>query len=495
MKYLFNTNIKYMTNCGDRFIVTLADVDGKRKKSLMDEFGRISDDVYYDLKARLFDDFFDAQLDYQTNILLDRNGNVIFKGHYEVHPFKDGVALMQYDYRDRCYFLSETGEVFGEEFADVCGFANGLGVVELQNGKFCFVDRAMNIVSAEFEDVNPFTNPEYTSAVIDGKRVIIDRNYQVVSDGFIDENGKKQPYDQIMLIDENNIIWHKDKQNGVEEPYSYISIDGKKLGKSHKMIHGFCDGISRVQDKEGTSFVDLSGEYITTEHFLDMGNFSEGFGLVGYFETPDNQVVAIIKKDGSLLELKSSYFKKQTGYKKYFAEAINPFSDGFASIMLRANNYQIVKPDGTVLSTKYKGLGTFHSGCASFLSETGKTTFLRTNLERFKKEFDSAYIFEGEFAKVVYNGRLDAVNTYEIMLSDISRFVFEIEQNPSSIKNLSDEILLDENLLKTLISYASHLAELRQDKDFAANAEKIIQKLFDRALALKTQNGKIQSND
>ena len=495
MKYLFNTDIKFMTNCGDRFIVTLADAEGKRKKSLMDEFGRISNDVYYNLSARLFDNFFDAQLDYNTNLLLDRDGKVIFKGHYEIHSFHDGIALMQYSYRDRCYFLTETGDVLGEEFADVCGFENGLGVVELANGKYCFVDRLMNIVSKEFEDVNPFSNPEYTSAVVDGKTVVIDRNYQVVSDGYIDENGEKQPYDQIMLIDENNIIWHKNREKGVAEPYSYISVDGKKLGKSHKMIHGFCDGISRVQDAEGTSFVDLSGEYITKEHYLDMGNFEEGFALVGYFERPDNQVVAILKKDGSLLELKSSYFKKQTGYKKYFVEAANPFSNGLASIMLRANNYQIVKPDGTVLPAKYKGLGMFHSGCASFTNENGKSTFLRTSLERFKKEFDSASHFEGDFAKVVYNGRLDAVKTTEVMLSDISRFVFEIEQNPSSIKNLSNDILLDEELLKTLISYATYVAEIKQDKEYALAAEKIIQKLYERALALKEQVGKVQSND
>ncbi len=491
MDYLFNTKIKNITQTeGDRFVVTLDDVQKSEQMALMDDLGRISADRYYSISKRLFDDFYDAEISFNNNVLIDKNGRVICRDYYEVHSFNDGVAVLEKERNSRAVFLTSEGKILGQEFLDVIGFANGRGVVQLHNGKFCLVDKNMEIISPTFDYIYPFYNKDYTTAVISQKTVILDSDLKVVSNGYFDENGKKHSYENVMLIDENNIIWHRTNNREDKTPFCYISVDGKKLGASHTMLHGYSEGISRVQDLEGTSYVDLEGNYITDKHFINSTNFSGGFAVVGAFDDDGEFIFAYLKKDGTLLHLKAPYFANHPEKSSYWVESANDFTDGLGSIIIKGNDRKIINTNGEVLKGSYSWLGLFSNGFAPYQKKNGKVTFINTKLNSFEKEFDSATHFMGDFAVVKYNGKYDAVKSNETMLSEISELASKIEADPISVSMLTDDALFDQKLVSTLISYAKFIALNKQDQNTIQMISKIELELLKRGKFISKEKQK-----
>ncbi len=478
MRYLYNTDVKSInqTDSGDMFIVTMVDAAEKYSKTLMDNLGRICDFSYQDIEKRLFDEFFEAKIDTFDYAIIDKTGREIIRYKYrdEVYSFNDGIAVFKSHEANRSYFLSESGELLGQEFEDVEGFFNGTGSVKLLNGKYVLVDREMKIISPEFDYVAPFINEKYTYAEIQGKTCIIDRNFNVVSDKIVDKNGNEEPYSIIFDIDDNDIIIHQKKFADGKTRYCYASIDGKQLGEYHSMVAGFSDGISRVFDEnvKGSRYVDLSGEYITENAYINCGNFHEGFAVVGAFDKNGEFIFAFLKKDGTLAKFDIPKAKQEAGFDGVWFPFASDFSEGAGLVMFDGNRRYPVTHDGKVLKGSML-LESRHSGFASYQTKSKKRSFVDSQNQSFKTEFDSVGHFKKNLAVVSIDGRVDAVSVSEMLLSTISQIAEEIEKNPKYIIMLPKEVFKDRVLVLSLLDLAEEVAMAQNNVDYLAAKERI----------------------
>lgn len=486
MRYLHKTPISYISQDGDRFIVSILRDDKVREYALMDEFGRISSKGYYNLSKRQFDDYFTAQPDPNTQIVINNNGQEIFKcsSRDEIHAFHEGIAVYEGYKSTRNYYLTEDGKLIGDEFKNVHGFANGLGVVELQNGKFAMVDKDMRVVTKEYEYLHPFFNKNYTAAKIDGKFVVIDREFNVVSEGIKNQSGDIEPYAFIAYIDEENVIHHYNPERKGNKPWSLVGINGNKLGDDHDFVGNFVEGAARVHDKEGTRYVDTNGNYIGKGYFINCSDFSEGLAVVGGFDENGEHIFAYMKKDGSFLELDSAYLQKHPEVSRVWFGYLCDFSEGVGSVIVKGKTRQVVGHDGKILKGKHM-LGLFHDGFATYETSSGKWSYVSPKMEEFDREFDHAYHFENGRA-VVADGKLyDVITTKQIMLSEISKFVELIEINPRNIENIPDKFYLDEKLITDLFAIALDSATVLEDADFLKKADKISARILAKIEEMK----------
>ena len=487
MKYLHELKLNSITEAGnDRFIVSFLSSDQKSRRVLVDGLGRVVSEEYRDISKRMFDDCYDVETDdYKTKIVLNNDGKVIYFGKEKVHSFSDDVAVLEDRKTKKTCWIDKTGRVFGTQFCSVSSFVNNSGVVKLDNGKYCLVDRNMQIISPEFDYLHPYFNPNYTFAVIDEKVVIIDRNFNICCDKITDENGNTQPFENILFIDENNIIWHMSESG--ENKYCYVDTSGKKLGQDHEFIHGFSEGISRVQDKDGTRYVDLSGKYITDRSFVNASNFCGGYAIVGDFDNNGEHIFAYLKKDGTYLKLKSKYLQTHPNVSDTWFAVTGEFHEKHAWVNIKGNSRQIIDDNGNVLNGMYYWLGAFCSGLAKHEKKNGKWTFVNLQSENFESEFDSANDFVGDFAVIKNNGIYDAVKTNELLLSEISSIAHQIEVNPRNVLNIPEKFFKDEKLVERLFEHSLDCAAAAGDQEYLHDTKRYTDFLT-KKLEYKSEN-------
>lgn len=486
MRYLFQTPARYIEQTeDDRFIVSVLHEKGVREQALMDEFGRILDTGYYDISKRDFDEFYEAKIDVSTKVIIDKNGREFFRcgSRDKVYAFRDGYAVFEKYDLSRRYYVTTSGDIIGHQFKNVMGFANGLGVVQLENGKYVFIDASMNVSSPEFDFVLPFKNKDFTVAQINGKFIIIDRAFNVVSTGIKNEKGEVEPYSFIMKIDDNNIVHHRNIETDGPQ-CCFVDVFGNKLGTNHVRLNDFVEGIARVEDLEGTSYVNLQGEYITSEHFINCSDFSEGIAVVGKAFSDEEHLFALMRKDGTFVQIQSTYMKNNPQYEGVWVESANDFSEGICTLIVHGEVRRAVTPEGKVLKGK-RWLGSFHSGLAYYQSSPKKWSFVRKNFESFEQEFDDVSYFKGKFAVVANNKRYDVIKTNELMLSEISELVAEIERNPKNIVRVPDKFYLDEELMASLFQIALDVATQTEDKEFLAHSKLISERIAEKIKEIK----------
>lgn len=495
MRYLFNTPVDSIKHVdGDRYIVVIRRADKIREWALMDEFGRILDKGYYNLSKRK-DGFYEAEIDPKTKIIINENGNEIFRcpdSRDKVYAFYDGIAVYQGFRAERRYYVTDNGEFWGDEFKTVGGFANGLGVVVLNNGNYVMVDKNMQIASPEFEFLYPFFNKDFTIAMLDGKFVIINSDFQIVSRGIKNENGEIEPYGFIYGIDENGIMYHQ-ATNGEKLAWSYVDVYGNRHGGMHKFISPFVEGIGRVQDEEGTSYVNMQGEYITDEHFINCSDFSEGFAVVGKPKSavstgitdPDvEQVFAFMRKDGSFLELDSGYLKKNPERSKIWFPYAADFSEGIGSVIISGNLIHGVTAEGKVLKGKGR-LGLFHEGMAYYAVSNKKWSYVNIKFETIDEEFDSVSAFKNGYGVVSKDKNYDAIRRSQIRLSEVSAVVAQIDTNPYNILKLPEKFYFDEELVSKLFEVALDSAKRLGNERFISSSKHISEVLAENVALVK----------
>lgn len=475
MRYLHNEEVTHINyDGGDIFIASISR-GGKYVESVfMDKLGRLSEKGYKNLSKREFDDFYVASTDkFNEEIILDKNGREVIRHNYRdrIHPFSKGIAVYEKYGEKRNYFLTADGKIIGQEFKDVLIFLNGMGTVVLENGKQVLVDENMIIISPEFDMIFPFENERYTWAKIGGNLVIIDREFNVVSTGIKNENGDIEPYKSIFIIDENDIIYHYDSENK-NAPFSIVDINGNKLGKSYKNITKFSEGIARVNDENGTSFIDKTGRRITEKYFINCSEFSDGFACVGRCREDGMHEYAFMRKDGTFLEIDSPYLKKHPELSNVWFEAINPFTEGVGSVNIKGNNFNGVLPDGKVLKSARHRIGLFHDGFAKFESSKDRWSYVDKKFEQIGFEFDHVTLFLSGFAVVADQGRYDVLRKDLRFLSEISKLAERIEKNPKAILNLDDEYYLDEELISMLYVHALDVAVMTENQEFLEFAKR-----------------------
>lgn len=429
MRYFYNTEILSMKECkNDRFIVNT----GKSKHALMDKIGRISDNEYYEIRPRR-DGYFSASFGWRNELLLDSDGRVICEEAKDIDLFSDdGIAVVE-ELDGSKRWLTKDGVKFGDQFADIGGFAGGYGSVKLDDGKWVFIDKNMNVVSPSFDGVRPFFNGgKYTCVLQGNEYFIINKQFEILSG----------PYENIMWFEEENDLFLTSKEDKETNKrfYVYYTPDGQQIGKQYKMVHGFSNGFCRVDDGvKGYNYIDESGKELCKESFMTAGNFGEHFGYVGGFDEKGEHTFAYVRRDGSISENWYPY--------------IGDESEGLLFVMKGSRSY-FMNDKEKIMSKGFKRLNGFNEGIASFESSKNKRTYMDRNFVPFSEEFDSTGTFYGGFGVVRQNGNLDAVNKHQLKLSEISKFADAIEKNPIVVMNLPDKILEDSETTFLLCEHA-----------------------------------------
>ena len=428
MEYFYNSEVQSLSDCKNgRFVAYV----GGYKHVLVDKIGRIVSDKYYRIEPR-HDGYFSASEGYLSEILIDANGRVICPECKKVSWFSDdGIAVVTELDGSKCWLTTE-GFKIQTPFADIGEFSGGFGCVQLDDGKWSYVDRDMNIVDVKFDRTFGFGDGNFAKVVVDEQTFVINKNFQIVCG----------PFENIMWIDEEHgiIASHfKDKETG-KMLYCYYDLQGNKIGKDYKMIHGFVNGLSRVQDESGYTFIDTAGREITDKRFGEAGNFGEHFAWVGGLTADrSDHEYTIIRRDGSL---------HGTWY-----PVVGDEQDGLISVMKGTRSF-LMNTNEKIVSKGFKRLSGFSEGIATFESSPNKRKHMTASQEMFVEEHDRAYAFSDGFGLVVDDGKYDAINKHQHKLSQLSKLAEIIEKEPVKVVEIAESLGEDFESLYLLCEHA-----------------------------------------
>ena len=427
MRYLYNTDILSFEDCiNDRFIVCL----GPSRYSLMDRIGRIADAEYKEIRPR-FDGYFTVKNNWKTEMLMDKDGNIICEESKDIDLFTDDDIALVTELDGSKHWLTKQGVKFGDEFSDIGCFSGGFGCVMREDGSWTYVDKQMRMANVSFDMVMPFQHSiDHTYVKKDGKCYIINKNFEILSG----------PYEDIFWIEkENGLVVAESKNEKGKTVYTYYTPDGKQLSRAYEMVHGFKNGLSRVLTKDGYNFIDETGREICDRYFMTAWNFGEHFAWVCDFDENREFVHNYVRRDGTMPE---TWFP-----------VVGNESEGLMSVMKGTRSYYIDEHE-KIVSKAIKEPGMFHYGVATYSPRKGKVSYLTKEFVPFNEEFDSAYHFSDGFGKIRIGDTYDAINTHQIKISEMSRLASEIELNPISVCNLPSRFLEDTETVFYLCSHA-----------------------------------------
>lgn len=427
MRYFYNTETKYLSECKNgAFIATV----GQYRKAIIDPIGRISDDEYYEIEPR-HDGYFTVRKNYKSESLMDRNGNIIYADAKDIDLFTDDEIALVDKLDGTKRWITKTGFEFGSEYKDLGCFSGGYGVVQNDDDTWSYVDRNLQVVSGKYEKAAPFFHGDFAWVSQNGKKYVINKKFEVLSG----------PYDSILWIEEDGIVVTR-KETEKDDPlkYAYFTAQGKQIGPNFKMVHGFENGLSRVDTGNGYNFVDKQGNLICPRNYIYAQNFGKNYAVVGGFDENGEHTFTFVGKDG----------KEFGGWHP----VVSGESDaGVGFIYHRAKNYY-VDEKGKVISKGFKNAHLFHEGMTYVESSKGKYQFMNEKFELVGEEYDKASYFSEGWA-VVKNGEVeDAVNKKGLKLSQISQIAEKIEQNPIVVLNLPKEVSEDKETSLNLANFA-----------------------------------------
>ncbi len=429
MRYFNECEINSLSACENgRFIANV----GKGKNTLVDQIGRVFDFEFNEIEARS-DGFFAAKTGWVNEMLIDANGNIVCKEAKEIDLFSDdGIALVtELDGSRR--WLTKTGEKFGEQFDGIGCFSGGFGCVMKSDGKWTYVDKNLKMADVSFDGVKPFfRNCPYTTVEIGGGEYVINKSLEVLSG----------PYKNVMWIENNGLVLTSDKNPETNQcTYAYFSADGKPVSKPYKMVFGFVNGLCRVVDEKGHNFIDETGKEISTEYYKMAGNFGERLAYVGGFDENGDFTFTYMRRDGTVFGEWYPVANDET-------EGLISAMKGTKFVVMDAEKEKVISKKG------YKRLGLFHEGLTSFECAKDKYTYMGHDFVPFVEQFDTARPFSEGFGVIKQNGKYDAITKNQIKLSELSVFAKEIEQNPSAVLDLPQNILVDGESAKRLCEHS-----------------------------------------
>lgn len=328
-----------------------------------------------------------------------------------------------------------------KHIAQIRDFHDGLAAVQ-KNGKWGFVNKkGAEVIPCKYTRVGDFS---------DG-RAICENSINVYE--LIDRNGELViPFKYYV----GDLFDHKFSEGlmrvSIRGKWGYIDVDGKEvIPLRYKAAGNFYNGLAKVQDEYGWSFIDKNGVKVVRDiRNLDLDNepadFSEGLARVKtcgrwgyadmtgnifgkYYECAENftEGLAWIKHPNfddqfryhiESLEGRYGSFKPE-GPKCYFIDkkgakvlgpyqGIRSFSEGLAAVM---KNYKwgFIDKNGTVvIPFKYDRVGDFHEGLAAVDIEQnpnrpgGKWGYIDRNGNNITShKYDRAYDFSDGIAKVM----------------------------------------------------------------------------------------------
>lgn len=435
MRYFFEEEVKTLHDCkNDRFVVGVPGY----KQVLVDKIGRIVSDEYKYIKPRS-DGYFEAEIDYKRNILIDGSGRVIVGECLDIDHFTDdGIALVTKQDKKKCW-VTKDGFEFGKEYKNVGVFAGGFGSVQLENDKWVFIDKNFNVVSPQYDKVS-FFDGGYALVQQDKDIFVIDTEFKI----------RSGPYAGVLCVKDGIVAACEKNPENPKLKYAYYTVDGKKLGKSYKLIYTFKNGISRVSTLEGENFIDMQGNELLEKPALMASNFGPRFAYIGKFDENGEHTFMLIDRNGKPA---SDWFAYIGG-----VEDDKPFA-------IKSHKAKYLNNKGVTVGKGYKRLTGLSEGVAHYESSNDKWTFIFEDGHESAEAYDHAGGFSCGYA-VVKNGEVyDAITKAENKLSVISKVAFEIEREPIKVLSVCEKYEDDPEILKFLCEHAIEVLDYAIQSD------------------------------
>lgn len=460
MRYFFEEPIITLNDCrNDKFVAGVPNY----KKVIVDKIGRIVSEEFKNIEPRR-DGFFEVSNDYSTVSLMNGDGKIVIAGCKDIDEFTDdGIALVTKLDGSKCWITKE-GFEFGKEYKNIGVFAGGYGAVQLENGKWTFIDKNFKPAGVTFDKVSYFEG-DYASVMLDGKFYAVDKEFKITAG----------PFEGLIFRQDNIFAVYENEPKDEKLPYAYYTGDGKKIGKNYALVHGFKNGMSRVQTKKGYNFIDLEGNEILTETFMTAGNFGERYACVCKFDENGEHTFNFVDKSGKLL---TDWYPYAGG-----AEDDKPF-------VLKGRKCYYLNEKGKPAGKGYSRLSMTSEGVAHCETSKDKYSYLFENGE-FSEEFDGTSAFYCGFGVVRKDGHYDALNKQGHKLSKISQRASQIEAQPLSVLRFMDEFANDPETLNRLCDYAIEVLDyaLASDRfDSSAKSEFVGDRKMIETLKLKTMS-------
>lgn len=462
MKYFHESEISFLEGCqNNRFIVHF----GKEGCSLMNKIGEISDQRFRKITPRN-DGYFVVEKEFLVDTLIDENCRIICDDCQDISEFSDDQIALVVKRDGQKRWITKEGFEFGEQFKDIGYFSGGFGPVALDNGKWSYIDKNMNVANVSFDLATSFFENDHAIVVNDDKFYIINKKFEIVSG----------PYHDVYFIDGDMVlVKHQDKS------FAYYSVDGKKISKDYKMCFGFDGDISMVESEQGVGYINRQGEEICEPKYKNVQHFGDKLGVIGCFDKNGEHTFAFVKKDGSISQ-------------RWYPVA-DVDHEGKASAMIGRKFYYLDE-NLNPISKGYKRVGMFSNGVGTCEKPNGKSCYLDENFEEFGGEHDSVKTFGDGFGVVRNNGQYDAVSRAGLKLSKISEMAKKIELTPIKVLTLPEEFSNDKETLLNLCNHALEIIDFALDSDAYDDISKsqfLGDKKLIEVLKMKTQSAILQN--
>ena len=398
---------------------------------LMDCLGRVFDEKVekVDLEVDKAEKLFEITMD-GNKFLMNQDLKTIAYGYKKVE-FDAGEFGVITGIDDKRNYISRQGELINlDGVKQIFPFSNGLGVVQLDDGKYAYVNEKFEISKNKFDCAYEFFDSDYATVYLNGKFYVVDRNAEIVSKGF-----------------DNLVFSYSGKK--VIEPFvkgkgfssTCYDFDGNKLCENEQYVYPERSGVLRTFDKQNiTHYFDTeTGKKIGGDYGLSSADFRGNMAPVIVGEDENGFIWTVLKKDGST-------FKNLYG-------AASAMSDKLMAVYVdspsgNTGNYFIVDENENLITKKrFKRVSQFYEGMASVGLTKDRMTYLReSDLKVLEETFDDTNYFSCGYGVVKNNGRTDAITKNGVHLSEISEFAEEIDKDPMNILKMPEEYL-DDNLL------------------------------------------------
>lgn len=461
MKYFFETQIKTLHDCkNDKFVAGVPDY----KHVIIDKIGRVISEEYKTINQRR-DGFFEVSSDYKTMSLLDPNGRLVASGYNDIDEFSDdGIAIAKKQDGKKCWITKE-GFEFGSEYKDIGIFAGGYGAVMLEDGKWSYIDKNFKVADVSFDKVGMFEDG-YARVKVGEYQYVINTEFQAVAG----------PFAAVLFRQKGVFAVEEINPENPKLAYAYYNDKGQKISKNYKMLHGFINGLSRVECEKGYNFIDEEGNEILTETFMTAGNFGPRLAWVCKFDENGEHIHNFVDKQGKLF---TDWCDMAGG-----AEDDKPF-------ILKGRRCFYLNDKGKPAGKGYYSLSMTSEGIAHFESSKNKYSFLYEDGSVSTEEFDHVGRFSSGMSVVRNNGEIDAVNAKQHKLSQISRYAADVESKPLKVIRLIDEFADDPETLSMLCAHAIEVldyASASSEYDDAAKEQFASDKKMIETLKLKTKS-------
>lgn len=461
MKYFFETEIKTLHDYkNDKFVAGVPNY----MHVIIDKIGRVVSDEYKTINQRR-DGFFEVSSDYRTMTLLDPDCRVVISGCEDIDEFTDdGIAVAKKPDGTKCWITKE-GYEFGKEYKDIGSFAGGYGAVMLDDGKWTYIDKNFKMADASFDKVGMFENG-YARVKIGEYQYVINTDFSVIAG----------PFAGVLFRQDDMFAVHEVSPENPKRPYAYYTADGKKISKNYSMLHGFSNGLSRVECERGYNFIDEQGNELLSETILLAGNFGPRFAWVCKFDENGEHIHNFIDRQGRLF---TDWCGMAGG-----AEDDKPY-------ILKGRRCFYLNEKGKPAGKGYYSLSMTSEGIAHFESSKNKYSFLFEDGSVSAEEFDHVGSFSCGTCVVRQNAEIDAVNKNQRRLSVLSRHAADIEREPITVIRLIDEFADDPESLARLCDHAIEVLDYAlssSEYDDSAKAQFESDKKMIETLKLKTKS-------